>query len=250
MNTLFIGKNFIHLKEVDSTNSFASGLLSEQAPEGTVISADWQSAGKGQRNAVWKSNAGCNLMLSVILYPRFLSPQKTFDLNRMVSLSVWETVHHFLPDRSVNIKWPNDILVDGKKIAGILLENQLEASRVRSAVAGIGMNVLQKEFPDGFKRRPTSVSLESSKTIKRETIRDFLFERMERNYLKLRSGQMASIDKNYLHALYRYQEDADYRIGGHVYKGRIIGVERSGRLALEIDQKLKYFTIKEVEFCP
>jgi len=113
-----IGEHIIHFDQLPSTNAYAAELLSNEKPkEGTVISTANQYAGKGQLTNKWESEPNKNISLSVILYPRFLPVNKQFYFNQAVSIAVFHTIDAILPNR-VMVKWPNDIYIDDKKVAG------------------------------------------------------------------------------------------------------------------------------------
>ena len=137
METLFIGKSLLFLHEVESTNTYAMNLLRNVNPiEGTLVYTDFQTNGKGQRGATWTSEIGQNITASVILKPRFLGYDKTFYLSKISALAVYDVLTEILPisQYDIKIKWPNDILVNKKKIAGILIENQFNGNYLTSCV--------------------------------------------------------------------------------------------------------------------
>ena len=145
--TLFTGRNLIKVKTIASTNNYALELLANNEPiEGTAIMAEYQQSGKGQRGSGWLSDEGANLLVSLIFYPRFLSPNNQFYLNIIASLAVMETVNNFCR-ADVKVKWPNDVYANERKIAGILIENSIRGSQIFSSVIGIGLNINQTSFP-------------------------------------------------------------------------------------------------------
>src|SRR5688572_19765009 len=133
-----IGNNILKLDAVDSTNTYATTLLKNQKPpEGLIIQAFHQTAGRGQMGTNWHSPAGESLTFSVILTPTFLKVDQQFYLNMAVSLGVYE----YLTTKGVAgglIKWPNDILVQRKKLAGILIENALQGNKIQHSIIGVG----------------------------------------------------------------------------------------------------------------
>ncbi len=211
MNTLFVGKNLLELSEVDSTNAFANQLLSSQPAEGTVVRAAYQSAGRGQQSNVWLSQANANLTFSLILHPKFLAPQRAFALNKVVSLALHQCIQELLPDRTVSVKWPNDILVDGKKVAGILIENHLDQHGIKASIVGIGLNVNQVNFPDELSGKASSLSLEAGRQFDLDAVFTSLLEHLESLYLQLLSGKTERLDFGYLQALYGYGEQIRVR---------------------------------------
>src|SRR4051812_18760955 len=149
METLFIGKNILFLPETDSTNSYAIELLKNvNPPDGTVVHTARQLRGKGQRGAAWTTEPVSNLTISIIVKPAFLSLANQYFLYIVSALAVHDTTAEFLAPRQfdIKIKWPNDILVNRKKIAGILIENRITGNLINASVIGIGINVNQASF--------------------------------------------------------------------------------------------------------
>ncbi|MEO0875802.1 MAG: biotin--[acetyl-CoA-carboxylase] ligase, partial [Bacteroidota bacterium] len=147
LNTLFVGNVVQHFEVLPSTNAYATELLAKTAPnEGTVISAAYQEAGRGQIGSSWTASAGENLLLSVILYPRWLVAQQQFLLSRAVALAVADTITHYV-DGQAQVKWPNDVYFGDKKLAGILIQNSLSGKYLQWSVVGIGLNVNEAAFP-------------------------------------------------------------------------------------------------------
>ena len=133
-------KNIIKKNQISSTNTVAIELLKkEELPEGTIIWADEQTKGRGQRGNSWESEPGTNLTISIILFPHFLKAEDQFLLSKVTSLAITD----YLANRfnQVTIKWPNDIYVANDKIAGILIENSIIGSSFEYAVIGIGLNI-------------------------------------------------------------------------------------------------------------
>lgn len=247
MNTVFLGHNFLFIPELESTNDYAQVLLSSQPPDGTVIRAGHQTRGRGQKGNTWVDEPGKGLTMSMILYPSTLSANRAFDLSRIAALALKKTIEEFAPGKKVEIKWPNDILLNGKKVAGILIENQVEGLFVKRSVIGVGLNVNQSSFPPEIAESATSLFLECGKEFNIDSVMEKSLEIFEPYYLLLRSGKAQSIEQDYLRNLRGYQENIEVKIGDSLQTRMMVGVDAQGRLALEIDGKLKYFDIKEVE---
>ncbi|MFC2175999.1 biotin--[acetyl-CoA-carboxylase] ligase, partial [Bacteroidota bacterium] len=190
---LFIGLNTIHLPCVDSTNNYARELVHDKMPiEGTLIIADEQTIGKGQRENSWVSEAKMNLTGSYILNPVFLAAQNQFFLSVVVALAVSDLVSLFLAnEESVKIKWPNDILVNNQKIAGILIENTLQGAHIEASIVGIGLNVNQIEFQNEL--NATSLKLISAKSFELKTVIQQLNKTLEQYYLRLKAGRKTEL---------------------------------------------------------
>lgn len=252
METLFIGKNSLFLHEVESTNTYAMNLLRNvNSIEGTVVYTDNQTAGRGQRGSVWSSKIGQNITTSIILKPQFLSPSNTFYLSKISALAVYDVLTDILPNSQydIKIKWPNDIIVDRKKIAGILIENNFSTNAVLHSVIGVGFNVNQEEFGD-FERVATSLKMLENKEFNRNEVMNMLFWKLEKWYLKLKEHKMEVIDQYYLNYLFGLNEILSFEnIDKNRFEAKLIGVSKSGKLKLELNNDdFKEFDIKEVKF--
>src|ERR1043165_9220886 len=149
MSTLFIGQNKVFLPETHSTNSYAIELLKNvNAIEGTVVYTHKQTQGKGQRGNSWIAEPQRNTTLSLILRPVFLNSKNTFYLSKITALALHDLLTEILDvgQFDIKIKWPNDILVNSKKIAGVLIENSILNEHLQWSVIGIGINVNQDNF--------------------------------------------------------------------------------------------------------
>jgi len=245
-NTLFVGKVSFAFDVLPSTNAYALDLIAKSAPkEGTVISASFQSDGRGQIGSRWESPAGSNLLMSTVLYPNFLAARQQFLLSQAVSLAVMELVKEYT-EAEVQVKWPNDIYLNGKKVAGILLQVALSGQRLQSCVAGVGLNVNQTAFPPGL-QQATSLALEQGEKFDIEELKDTLCSRLESRYLQLRAGNYHKIRTDYLDALLGYQQKALYRRpDGETITGEIVGINENGYLLLRHNEKTEAFQLKEI----
>ena len=248
-STLFVGQNLIKLKEVDSTNNYLKKMVSnsDPLPEGTVIMADHQFAGRGQQEQVWQTEPGKNISTSIYLKPAFLPLEKQFYLNISVSLAIVDALSDFLPN-SVVVKWPNDIYYNKRKLGGILIENTLTGSTIKSAIIGVGLNINQTEFPEELNRKAISVFQILHKEMGLEAIMEKIFFFMEKYYLNLKAKRYDFLLNEYLKRLLNYNIKSGYRQNGRIFEGRIVGVETNGLLKLEVDGELKRFNFKEIEY--
>jgi BirA family transcriptional regulator, biotin operon repressor / biotin---[acetyl-CoA-carboxylase] ligase len=252
MKTLFIGQNAIHLTIVDSTNSYASEMLRQIKPvEGTIIYTFEQKSGRGQRGNFWHSEPNKNVALSLILYPSFLPVNDQFLLTKMVSLAVADLMAEMLPGQAsgVKIKWPNDIYVNDKKIAGILIENGIAQNIIQSSVIGIGLNINQVDFPEGL--NACSLKLISGKEFRLQEVIEALCGFIEGRYLQMKANKHELSSNDYLRRLYRLNEWSNYSLFNEITEGRIKGVSASGKLQLELrSSEIKEFDLKEISFLP
>ena len=234
METLFIGKNIIFLPEIHSTNSYATELLKNvNLSEGTVVHAANQTNGKGQRGSVWNAQPKRNLTASVILKPTFLSIKNQFFLYQIVALACYDSVAEILESSQfdIKIKWPNDILVNKKKIAGILIENSIQNNQINSCVAGIGLNVNQAVFDE--KISATSLKLVTGSNHSIDAVLKILCKHLEKHYLALRNLKQDAITEAYLKHLYGLNEFLDFEIEGERNNLLVKGLSEAGLLLLE-----------------
>lgn len=247
ISTLFVGRQIIHLPTVASTNVFAQELLANSAPihEGTIVWTDFQSAGKGQQGSVWKTEAGQNLTASFIFYPTFLPAAQQFYWNKAVCLALYRCLERF--DVSVRIKWPNDIYVGDKKLAGVLIENQVQGNFLKNSVVGIGINVNQDAF-DPALPNPSSIRLETGQFLSLEELLYALAKELEVAYLHLKSGKKQQLDEAYEQLLFRFQEEALFASNGQTFRGKIIGTTEQGQLRIDCPEGIQTFDLKEVSF--
>jgi BirA family biotin operon repressor/biotin-[acetyl-CoA-carboxylase] ligase len=232
VHTLFIGHSVISLDRVDSTNNYLHGLLSKKAPaEGFIVRAVEQYAGKGQRGNSWLSQPGVNLTFSLLLEPRFLPLSEQFWLTKALALGVAEFVSAMVPSASVAIKWPNDIYVNDRKIAGILVENILEKSAIKYSIAGIGLNVNQDSF-DPSLPNATSLKMLSGKNCDLLMCLENLCVSIEKFYLELRHAEYKRIDARYHKLLYKKDVLHNFLLDGKAVEGTITGVSAQGHLLI------------------
>ena len=234
---------------LDSTNTFALEYLSKMDPtEGTVISTKRQTAGRGQRGNYWESEPDKNISMSTILYPKFLSATKQFDLSKVAGLAVKDLIEAHCK-KEVKIKWPNDIYIENRKVAGVLIQNSLSGSIIKNAVLGIGININQEVFLSDAPN-PTSLKLEAGKEFDIDELIKELCKYIETWYLKLKSNQVESINEAYLSSLYRFNELHEYKIvkTNEIFKGEIIGIANSGQLKVKTEIGILSFNIKEIKF--
>jgi BirA family biotin operon repressor/biotin-[acetyl-CoA-carboxylase] ligase len=252
METLFIGKNLLFLTEVESTNTYAMGMLRNvNVMEGTVVYTDHQTRGKGQRGASWNSAIASNITASVILKPAFLSSGESFLLSKISALALYDVLTDVLNSSQydIKIKWPNDMLVDSKKIAGILIENTYNQQQLQYSVIGIGLNVNQTNF-DELSGIATSVKLLTGQQHDRKEVLEKLCRYLEKWYLMLKSGNATQIRNTYLSRLKGMNTVMSFKTpGNEEFRAKIVDVNHEGKLCLEMpDYVIRRFDIKELRF--
>jgi BirA family transcriptional regulator, biotin operon repressor / biotin---[acetyl-CoA-carboxylase] ligase len=183
LKTKFIGKNIHYEDSVESTQKIAHRLTYEDAPEGTVVIAEEQLSGRGRMNRKWHSPKYTGIWMSIILRPNIPLP-KAPQLTLLAAVAIVQAIEDLtgvLPE----IKWPNDILINGKKVTGILTELEAEADRINSIIIGIGMNVnqIKEDFPPELQDIATSLLIEKGEKISRAEIIKGIFMNLEKLYL-------------------------------------------------------------------
>ncbi|HLF14173.1 MAG TPA: biotin--[acetyl-CoA-carboxylase] ligase [Bacteroidota bacterium] len=164
LTTKSFGRSLHFYESLDSTNTTAKRLASEGAPEGSVVIALDQKSGRGRQDRTWVSEPGKNLTFTLILRPR-IRPEVLGIVSLYASAAVAASVSS-LSGREAGCKWPNDVVISGKKISGILCESAVQGNAVDSVVVGIGLNVNQLEFPEDIAAKSTSLALETGRAIR------------------------------------------------------------------------------------
>jgi BirA family biotin operon repressor/biotin-[acetyl-CoA-carboxylase] ligase len=218
MSRATTASRIVRRDRVDSTQAVAFALAAEGAPDGTAVVADTQVAGRGRRGRVWVDEPGASLLVSVVLRPR-LELARLPLLSLAAAVAVAETLVE-VAGLAPRLKWPNDVLVGGRKIAGILLESRLGAAPL--VVLGIGVNLTQRAFAPALAGRATSVALETARPIDRERLLGVLLETLDRQRADLERGALAEV-------LQRWRSLADTL-------GRTVTIDDVHGVATDIDE--------------
>ena len=237
----------IEIAETSSTNDYIR-QLNAQGPltEGTTVSADFQLSGRGQMGNSWESEAGKNLLFSTLLFPADIKITEQFILSQLVAVSMQEALENYLAP--VTIKWPNDIYYGDKKLAGILIENDLCAAKISLSIIGIGVNVNQTRFYSGALNPVSMLQLLGVEIDRRILLTDYL-ERLAANYNLLKNGGADELRKRYHAVLFRGEGFHPFRDDAGLFSARIEEIDTAGYLHLvtESGERRKYF-FKEVSF--
>jgi BirA family biotin operon repressor/biotin-[acetyl-CoA-carboxylase] ligase len=185
-----------------------------------------------------------NFTFSLILIPKTLAIRDQFYLNIFTSLGVCDYIKE-KTDAIVHIKWPNDVMVNNRKICGILIENQLQGRRFANIVVGIGLNINQKDF-SGYPA--TSLCLVTDQVYTLSDELEVLLLKLERRYLQLHQQQYERLKTDYLNAMYWLNEKHVFMSQGNEFEGMIGGIDDAGRLKIVTIHGSKYFDLKEVVF--
>ena len=252
MKTRWAGKNILYYDVTDSTNLRIKQAGDEGAPHGTLAVADCQTAGRGRRGRVWKSPAGSSIYMSVLLRPE-VAPDKASMLTLVMALSTAEGIRQCLesPDAfrqgdsteavrpeggpgkipNLQIKWPNDIIINGKKLVGILTEMSTQIDYINHVTVGVGINVNMTEFPEELSETATSLRLECGCMIRRAPLIAAIMERLEANYETfLETEDLSGLLDRYSALLVNRDCDVLVIGSGEEYRAHALGVERTGEL--------------------
>lgn len=252
MKTLFIGQNSTHLNSVDSTNSYATEMLRQIAPiDGTLIYTFNQQKGRGQRENTWESEAHKNIALTVVLAPNFINVNQQFYLTQITSLALADLMAEILKKQEiqadVKIKWPNDLYINGKKIAGVLIENVLRNNTIQSSIIGVGININQSQFESTTKA--TSLKILTNSEFDLLSLIEKFCENIEAYYLQLKANKGNGINQKYLSNLYQMNDWKNYFFDDKMQKGKIIGTDDTGKLILQLENSTnRSFDLKEIIF--
>ena len=243
---LIIGNHKICLDSVDSTNNAAMGRRGEGLPEGTVIIANEQTKGRGQRSNHWESEIGRNLTMSMILYPRFLDMEDNFYLSKMISLAIHDFLSKYTDN--ISIKWANDIYIGDRKIAGILIENTITRKTIDVSVIGAGININQEVFSPDIPN-PVSLCQVTGQQLNLQECLNRLCQCISGRYHQLKNREFTLLDEEYHRRLYRLGAYHPFREGRERFMAAIQGVEKNGKLMLlkENGEEKKYY-FHEVQF--
>lgn len=240
-----IGRKLILLDEIDSTNNYTAKLLNDgKMAHGTVILADKQTNGRGQRGNNWFSDAGNQFTCSIYVETAFLSAERYWILNLAVALAVQETIQSLITEK-VAIKWPNDLLVTDKKMAGILIETQWRSGTIQGAIIGIGINLNSETTLN------SSCALHDFRTeqLKPIDLIPSLLSAMQRNWQRLIAGNWNDIITEYQHQLWKKDESQLVEnAAGEKMNGIIRGIDGTGNLLVETNEKIQSYGLKELKF--
>lgn len=236
----------VHFDTLNSTNQYCELLDLNQVEEFTIVVADNQTAGVGQRGNHWEAEPKRNLTFSIILKPTFLQAADQYQLTKAMSLGIYDWIQSQIPPTMhTYIKWPNDVYVGKSKICGTLIATRISASHLSSAIVGIGLNVNQTHFSDWIPN-PTSLAILCQKNFDTANCLEQLANCIFIRYEQLQNDLHAP-DKEYLKHLLDYGQPHAYIYQGQQITATITGVNRYGHLeALTADGKEIICQIKEI----
>lgn len=231
LTTRYFGRRLRFLAEVDSTNAFAAELARNDAPEGTVVVADTQTAGRGRLQRQWHSPPGQNLYFSVILRPQVM-PNRAPQLALVTGLALCRALRGMFPDLDPRAKWPNDVYLEGRKLAGILCAMVSEMERVHHLIVGIGVNVNVTDFPAEIADRATSLQLATHNEISRPELLAAILGDLERAYDQWLEAGLDSFLDEWHAASHLTNREARIEVVNEQVRGTVLGINAQGALRL------------------
>ena len=238
----------VKLNAINSTNTYLKQLAKDvEIGDWTVVTAEFQTLGRGQVQTKWESKHGKNLLCSILIKFENLEIDNQFYLNCAISLGIYNALKKYkLPE--LKIKWPNDIMSDNKKLGGILIENSLKNKKIYKSVVGFGLNINQYKFPDYL---PSVISMKQilKTDFDRDTILKELVASIKKQVELLNQFEFELLHKKYEEVLYKKNVPYIFKSKNQKFLGKIIGVNKNGKLKVKIDNNyVKTFAFKEIKF--
>jgi BirA family biotin operon repressor/biotin-[acetyl-CoA-carboxylase] ligase len=247
LQKLFLHMNIIKLNATNSTNDYLKDLMRKQFVDNfTVVVTENQEKGRGQRDSEWFSEAGKNLTFSVLIRDLIVNPSELFSLNVAVANSVFEALQVLTRKKSA-VKWPNDIMADNKKIAGILIENAIQQNGEIFSIIGIGLNVNQVDFKD--LKSVTSLKLLEGQEFDLDEVLHVTLEKLQQNMALVRTQKNNLLWDEYLDNLFKKEIPTTFEDSNQQkFMGIIKGVSLNGQLQVLLeDDSIKSYGVKEIK---
>ncbi|MHB1107033.1 MAG: biotin--[acetyl-CoA-carboxylase] ligase [Lutibacter sp.] len=241
--------NIIKLNAIESTNLYLKKLAVEKDTESyTVVTANYQSEGRGQMGANWYSEIGKNLTFSILIKFDTFEIEHQFYLSMAVSIGLLAAIRTHISS-PLFVKWPNDILADKDKLAGILIENMISGNLIKQTVIGIGLNVNQEQFPATI-GKVTSLKIITGNSFDTEPLLESIVISIQNIVGYIERKEFQKLKELYLKSLYRFQKPAMFEDNnGAIFLGKIVDVFEDGKLVVELkDEKTRKFNLKEIKF--
>lgn len=241
LTTDFIGQPIQYYPELDSTNTKAWELVSKNTEKGTVVITDNQLKGRGRQANKWISIPGKSLTFSIIMYPNAL-PSQINLYSLIAGLSITDCLIEY--DIHAQLKWPNDILINGKKVGGILCESKISGGVIKSMVIGIGLNINEtiEEFPEDLRNNVTSLMIESEKQYKLEKLLANILNNLEHRVQHRDEAQLIDWEKRCAHL----NQKVTFNSGNEIVTGIFKGLSSTGQAIISINTKEVKFDSGEI----
>lgn len=243
---LIIKPKYYHFPAVDSTNTTAKECYDEKMlKEGSIVYCSKQQKGKGRGNNAWYSSENESLCFSIILEPLFLEASNYYQLHKLTSISLIESLESFIPEKKLHVKWPNDIYFENKKLGGILIGNNIKGSTISLSIIGVGLNINQEKFPKEL-INPISLKEICGKNFSIEKILKEIGTNLFSNYRKWKED-IYFVDNTYQQKLYKLGEKSRFIINNKECSAVVRGVNKDGKILLEHAAKIIAYAMDEVK---
>lgn len=231
--------------KIDSTNSYLLELGDKGFPEGTVAVADEQTSGRGRFARRWEAEPLSSLLFSILLRPVFLNRDEVFILTFSASVAVAEAIE-IVTGVKTELKWPNDVLIHGRKACGILLESDFEGEKLNYVVIGIGLNVNQAVFPDEIKTKAVSLSMAAGRSFDREELLSSILLRFKEVYESLKERDFYSIMKRWRDKCLMFGKRIKFSVAGKEIEGVLEEVTDDGAVSVRTSSGVLKFIAGEM----
>jgi BirA family biotin operon repressor/biotin-[acetyl-CoA-carboxylase] ligase len=232
LRTSFMGQNCIFLESVGSTNNYAKKIAEEGAASGTLVIAEEQTGGKGRRGRTWTAAPGSNVMMTLLLRPE-IQPEHASMLTLLMALAVAGGIRK-MTGLDARIKWPNDVVVNGKKICGILTEMNTEVDYINYVVIGTGINVNQEAFPEEIAHMAGSLYGELGQKVSRSALIQAILEELETLYeIFLKTEDLSELCEKYNEICANVGHEIRVLEPGNEYTGMTEGINSKGELVVQ-----------------
>jgi len=235
----------IELRDVTSTNKFLEILMDKGAGEqGLIVTSEYQSEGRGMNGTSWTSEKGKNLLMSMLHFPEGLSVQNQFYLSKCSALAVSKAIDRIVGAEISKIKWPNDVYINSKKTAGILIQSSIKGESAQYSFLGFGVNLNQNTFSI---KNATSLMSETGQKIKIKEFLSYLIDELDRWLKVISDGHFDQINAMYYKKLIGYRQWLTYKKDEELFKGKVLKIEDDGHLLMELENgKQQLFAVKEI----
>ena len=243
--TEWVGQEIFYFPVLNSTNTKAKQLAEEGYPSGTLVVAEQQDAGRGRRGREWASPRGVGIFMTLMLKPDIL-PNNASMLTLVAALAVAAAIRK-CTGRPAGIKWPNDIVMNGKKVCGILTEMSAQIDYVNHVVVGIGINVHNESFPEDIAQIATSLYLETGARYQRAELIEEIWEQFERYYaVFLQTQDLSGLVKEYEAHLVKMHQSVRVIDPKESFEGRAMGITPRGELMVDTWESRRLVSAGEV----
>lgn len=245
LHTDWAGKETLYFETIDSTNTKAKELAEQDYPNGTLVVSDQQLAGRGRRGRSWESPAGCGIFMTLLLKPD-INPNNASMLTLVSALAIAKAITN-VTGAAAQIKWPNDIVINGKKVCGILTEMSAQFDYINHIVIGIGINVHNEEFPEELKETASSLLLQCHRHFHRADIIVSFLQYFEQYYEEfLKTEDLSGLLKEYNAILVNMGKIVRVLDPKEPFEGKAMGITKKGELIVDTWESRKLVSSGEV----